>query len=77
MSAMEISNLVRTTRFWHNLHQTHQRSKEWKAKQLSKPLEHEDQRNPKRIVKRGQSKAARSPILTRISMCKKWIKVRK
>jgi len=26
--AMQISNLVRTTRFWHNLHQTHHKSKE-------------------------------------------------
>jgi len=30
-----------------------QKSKEYKAKQLSKPLEHENQKNPKRTVKSG------------------------
>ena len=27
-----ISNLVRTTRFWNNLHQVRSESKDWKAK---------------------------------------------
>jgi len=28
----KISNLVRTTRFWNNLHQVRSKSKDWKAK---------------------------------------------
>jgi hypothetical protein len=29
---VDISNLVRTTRFWNNLHQVRLKSKDWKAK---------------------------------------------
>jgi len=30
----DISNLVRTTRFWNNLHQVRSKSKDWKAKKF-------------------------------------------
>lgn len=49
-----IPTLLRTVRFWNNLHHVRLKSKDWKAKIIKKCLGAIKSKGPNRVVKIGQ-----------------------